>query len=289
MILSFWHLLSFKVPDQLHIEALKSMTLDNYTLPLRHWRFPDSATFGRIIPKEKFYQQAEVTPQLKKAFVEQITQIKWAHKLAESTVNLAKTEHVHEIEVIQVTLKKQQLEKALLAVIDKVIPHPTIFILRRTNLAGRAQQAYIAAHKQKVSSAKEKWQQSQYLQSAWFENESAEAVPLPTATNLQRLYEQLLAALIPDNTAQDKDLIRDLQPSYQSQSDRVTSQGKVTDVPEKSIAEKIATLAEIDALNKKLQGVKNKRDKEKQFNRRRALNDHYKALKKQLTELQTNI
>ena len=67
--------------------------------PRLHWKFPEAAKFGRVIPKEKLYSQAGANAELKQLFVEQVAQIKWAFKLAESTINLAKTEQVHELEV----------------------------------------------------------------------------------------------------------------------------------------------------------------------------------------------
>ena len=68
--------------------------------PRIHWKFPNVAKFGRVIPKEKLYNQAGANAELKQLFIEQVAQIKWAYKLAENTINLAKTEQVHELEVI---------------------------------------------------------------------------------------------------------------------------------------------------------------------------------------------
>ena len=48
---------------------------------------------------------------------------------------------------------------------------------------------------------------------------------------------------------------------------------------------KLADLAAIEKLNKQIEQTKAKRDKEKQFNRKRELNDQFKALNKQLAAL----
>ena len=53
----------------------------------------------------------------------------------------------------------------------------------------------------------------------------------------------------------------------------------------RSLEDKLADLAAIEALNKQIEQTKAKRDKEKQFNRKRELNDQFKALKKQLATL----
>lgn len=270
------------------------MINDNNTLPLIHWRFPEAAKFGRVIPKEKLYQQANVSAALKQRFVEQVGQIKWAYKLAEGTTNLSKTDSVTEIEIIQITLKSKDLDKNILAAIDKAIPHPTLFVLKRyhnnqsneSEQKGAEQICIAAAHKVKANttSGKETWQQSQYLNSAWFQPMQVTAMSLPTATNLQRLYEQLLEALIPGSLELN---IKSLEKTpHKISKSEATYQAETTNRP---IEEKLATLAEIEALNKKLQQIKARRDKEKQFNRRRELNDDYKALKKQLAKLQARI
>jgi hypothetical protein len=266
------------------------MTTTNHTLPKLHWRFPEAAKFGRVIPKDKLYSQAGVSAQLKQLFVEQVGQIKWAYKLAETTVNLAKTEQVDEIEVIHIKLKTNELDQKVLAAIDKAIPHPTLFVLLRGQLQeeqGITEIAYMAAHKQKAvakakENTKEKWQQSQYLQSVWIKAESIEANQLPTATHLQGLYEQLLDALLPvdiSNSVAEKRAEYNAGINLKPQANEEPSSRS-----KKSIDEKLADLAEIEALNKQIKQVKIKRDKEKQFNRRLELNNQFKALKRQLAK-----
>ena len=270
------------------------MAITNNTLPKLHWRFPEAAKFGRVIPKEKLYSQAGVNAHLKQLFVEQVGQIKWAYKLAETTVNLAKTEQVDEIEVIHIKLKTNELDQKVLAAIDKAIPHPTLFVLLREQLQeeqGITEIAYMAAHKQKAAattkenkreSVKEKWQQSQYLQSAWTKADSIAAKQLPTATHLQGLYEQLLDALLPvdiSNSVAEKRAEYNAGINLKPQANEEPSSRS-----KKSIDEKLADLAEIEALNKQINQVKIKRDKEKQFNRRLELNNQFKALKRQLAK-----
>ena len=53
----------------------------------------------------------------------------------------------------------------------------------------------------------------------------------------------------------------------------------------RSLEDKLADLAAIKKLNKQIEQTKAKRDKEKQFNRKRELNDQFKTLKKQLAAL----
>jgi hypothetical protein len=53
----------------------------------------------------------------------------------------------------------------------------------------------------------------------------------------------------------------------------------------RSLEDRLADLAAIEALTKQIKQTKAKRDKEKQFNRKRELNDQFKTLKKQLAAL----
>ena len=51
--------------------------------------FPASTEFGKRIPKQKFYENIDITPMLKRVFVEQIRLIYWRNKLAATALNLA--------------------------------------------------------------------------------------------------------------------------------------------------------------------------------------------------------
>lgn len=91
--------------------------------------FPQTTEFNKRIPKQKFYENMEVSPALKRVFVEQIKLIHWRNKLAVSTMNIAPGETVTEIEVIEIKLAQQQLNEAVLKQIDKEIPYHILFIL----------------------------------------------------------------------------------------------------------------------------------------------------------------
>ena len=90
--------------------------------------FPASTEFGKRIPKQKFYENIDITPLLKRVFVEQIRLIYWRNKLAATTLNLAAGETVTEIEVFEVRLNTPQLEEAVLRQMDKEIPYHILFI-----------------------------------------------------------------------------------------------------------------------------------------------------------------
>lgn len=90
---------------------------------------PKTTDFNKRIPKEKFYENLNVTPTVKKCFVDQIKVIYWRNKIASSTTNLAAGSTVTEIEVFEVRLKTNILDEAVLRQIDKEIPYHIVFIL----------------------------------------------------------------------------------------------------------------------------------------------------------------
>ena len=95
--------------------------------------FPKSTEFNKRIPKQKFYENIDVSPALKKVFVEQIKLIHWRNKLAESTLNIAPGQAVTEIEVIEIKLTQPQLDEAVLRQMDKEIPYHILFVLTYGN------------------------------------------------------------------------------------------------------------------------------------------------------------
>jgi len=90
---------------------------------------PKSTLFGKRIPKQKFYDNLSVTAQLKQVFKEQINLITWQHKIAPTTIHIAEGESVKEIEVITIKLNQRELDKRVLALIDKEIPYHILFLL----------------------------------------------------------------------------------------------------------------------------------------------------------------
>lgn len=97
---------------------------------------PCSTELNRRIPKQKFYENLTLTPQVKRGFVEGIKLIYWRNKLAEDTVHIPKGEQVTEIEVFEIRLSGPTLDEAVLRQIDKEIPYHILFLL---SFEGRVQ------------------------------------------------------------------------------------------------------------------------------------------------------
>lgn len=90
---------------------------------------PQGTAFNRRIPKQKFYENLSINAELKRIFVEQINVIYWRNKISPSTVNIAAGETVSEIEVIEIRVNQNSLDKRILQLIDREIPYHILFLL----------------------------------------------------------------------------------------------------------------------------------------------------------------
>lgn len=91
-------------------------------------KFPESAAFGKKIPLAQLKEKG-VSPK----FLKWVKSVKWAYKLSPSTLNLAATADVKEIEVLEVVLRSEgeSLRNCALAieVLGAMIPNPCLFRL----------------------------------------------------------------------------------------------------------------------------------------------------------------
>lgn len=95
---------------------------------LHMFTLPKSTEFNKCIPKQKFYSNLSVTPTIKKAFTNQIKVIYWRNKIAPTTVNLAASDSVTEIEVFEIQLNIPKLDESVLRQIDREIPYHILFL-----------------------------------------------------------------------------------------------------------------------------------------------------------------
>ena len=110
--------------------------------------FPKSTNIVKNIPKTSFYEKAEMTPTVRKKFVDFITSIYLVNKLSKDTINIKPTKNVEEIFIFQIKLKDiKYLNKIedVLSVIDKSVPYPILFIL----IVDDQEVMYKIAYKQK--------------------------------------------------------------------------------------------------------------------------------------------
>ncbi len=213
--------------------------------------FPKSTEFGKRIPKQKFYEQLDITPALKRSFVEQIRIINWKHKLAATTINVAEGAQILEIEVFEIRLNDRNLDEAVLRQIDKEIPYHILFLLEYEE----KYQAWIG-YKEATESGKNAFKVSRYYHTDWLNEEE---IPLKIdGLNMDTIYDNFVRQIAGDSLQSDK--AESLKDSVERETHRLALQ------------------RQIDTLQAKVR-------KEKQLNKQMKLNTELKKLKKELEAL----
>lgn len=212
--------------------------------------FPGQAKVGRPVPKTKIYEHCQIGSTLRDKFVAQLEQITWAYKLAPETLNLPARQEVSEIQVFDIELKGTELDDEVLQAIDRAIPFPIIFQLHRDG-----QVCMVAAFKRPSQAEGGQWVVGDYLRGPWLA-EDAERQPLPIALDLQGLYEQLLRSLLPQAARAGE-----------------------------SLPEQLERLARLRGRQSEYKKLETRLYKEKQFNRKMALNAQLRELKNEIDAL----
>lgn len=232
--------------------------------------WPRATAFGRVIPKNKIYEHAGANTMLKDLFVREVDQIVWSHKLAPETINLAATKQVAEIQVFRIVQKIMALDRDVLRAIDRAIPFPLIFELAH---GGRIKLA--AAYKRPSEADSTRWVVGDYFESDWLP-EDAPRTPLPVALNMGALYERLLSPLVEGRTAQ---LILGMGEAPQTPFIHVAQEEPV------SLEARIAHAEAIKVQAREVERIKARLSREKQFNKRVAINAELRAAMQELERL----
>ena len=214
--------------------------------------YPKKAAFGRVLPKTKIYEHGAPGARVKELFVRQVEQIVWKYKLAPETINIPATKSVPEIQIFSITLKAGELKEDVLRCIDRAIPHPIIYEIYYDKKC-RA----MAAYKRPSEADSAKWVVSHYFGTKWIP-ENKPRKPLPVSLDLGALYEELLSPLIPYEPRKGERL-----------------------------RERVERAEMIHARQQELAKTEVRLAKEKQFNRKVAINAEIRTLSNQIKELTT--
>lgn len=210
--------------------------------------FPVSTEFNKRIPKQKFYENLDISSTLRRVFVDQIRIVYWRNKLAASTLNIAAGEAVTEIEVFEVRLNEPLLDEAVLKQIDKEIPYHLLFIL---TCDGKAQ-AWIG-YKEAAASGSNAFKVNRYYHTDWMpEDELRLHID---GLNMDAVYESLVRQITGDK--------------LQAESGESLKESVERDEKKKQLEKQIAAL-------------ESKMRKEKQLNRRMEMNAEFKKLQREL-------
>ena len=213
---------------------------------------PKSTEFNKRIPKQKFYENMEISPVIKQIFVEQIKMIYWRNKIAVSTTNLATGHDVTEIEVFEIRLNHSELDERVLRQIDREIPYHILFLLEYEG----KYQAWIG-YKEITTSANKRLKVGKYYHSDWRLEEELHL--WLEGLNIDTIYENLVRQIAGDKLK------------------------KVT--PDESLKESITKDEKKEQLEKQISVLTVKIRKEKQLNKQIDLNTEVKRLKKELERI----
>ena len=212
---------------------------------------PKSTEFNKRIPKQKFYEKLNVTPALKRSFIDQIKTVIWRNKIAESTINIAPGKTVTEIEIFEIQLNSSELDTDVLKLIDKEIPYHIVFIL---SFDGKYQ-AW-TAYKEEAASGNSAFKVDTYYHTEWLEEEK---LPLKAdGLDIDRVYENFVRQIAGD---------------------------ALKNVNDESLKESVEREKRREQLKKQIAVLETKIRKEKQFNKQVEMNGQLKRLKKELEGL----
>ena len=213
---------------------------------------PKTTEFNKRIPKQKFYENMDISPALKKIFVEQVRIIYWKNKIAASTTNLAAGTDVTELELFEVRLSSPVLDDSLLRQIDKEIPYHILFLLEYQG----KYQAWIG-YKEAAASGNKAFKVNGYYHTEWLVEDE---LPLKLeGLNVDAVYENFVRQIAGDKLK--------------------------TEAAGESLKESVARDEQKQALQKQIATLQAKIRKEKQLNKQMQMNNELKKLKKKLEEM----
>lgn len=213
---------------------------------------PKTTEFNKRIPKQKFYENLEISSALKKVFVEQIKTIYWRNKIAVSTMNLAPGTDVTEIEVFEVKLTEQTLDEGILRQMDKEIPYHILFLLEYQG----KYQAWIG-YKEASASGTVAFKVNKYYHTEWMEED--ELTVKLEGLDVDAVYENFVKQIAGDKL-------------------QAVEEGE-------SLKETVVREEEKEALRRQIANLQAKIKKEKQLNKQMQLSGEVKLLKRRLEKL----
>ena len=212
---------------------------------------PRSTEFNKKIPKQKFYDNLDISTKLKRSFIDEIEAVYWKNKISEDTINIRAGEEVEEIQIFFIELKEKKLDEKVLLQIDSQIPYHIVFILNYRELYQLA-----IGYKEEVVSGKEIFKVYNYYYSEWLAE--GDLYLSSRGLNLDKVYENFL-----------KD-IRGLNFE--------TSENE-------SISDLVERDSQIEDLTKEINKLKNKKRKTKQLNKKMKISDQIRQVEKKLEKL----
>lgn len=212
---------------------------------LRYSNLPKPTIVNRVIPKNAF--DPYCSTKQKRLFTEKIEKIRWTHKLALETINLPSDE-VKEIQLFSVELREEEGIQEAIRIIDKAIPYPILFRLVNGGLY-----KWVISKKHPHPTNEDNSVIDWTFESDW--SQKNDDLEIDLKVSLDEVFKNLCLSVSGD-------------------SDKETG----------SIEELVATKKETNELQSKIQKIKSRIVKEKQFNKKVELNMKLQELERLLSK-----
>ena len=210
---------------------------------------PEKTYFGKLVPKNKFYDKLSIDRKLERSFIDQIASIRWVHKLSADLLNVEKGSITEEVEAFLIKLKTSELDLNILRKMDRQMHYHLIFILEFEE----QYQLWTSYKEESVSAA---FKVGNYYHTDWVTEESFSL--RIDGLNMDTIYENLVRQIAGDTLAQENG---------------------------ESLKDTVERQAAREKLSKEIERLRAKIRREKQFNRQIELNAQLKQLIKKLEEL----
>ena len=210
---------------------------------------PEKTYFGKLVPKNKFYDKLAIDKQLERSFIDQINSIRWVHKLSADLLNVEKGNIVVEVDVLLIKLKTSELDLNVLRQMDRQLHYHLILILEFED----QYQLWTGYKEESVNTA---FKVGNYYHTDWVTEETFSL--RIDGLNMDTVYENLVRQIAGDTLTQENS---------------------------ESLKETVERHEAREKLTKDIEKLRAKIRKEKQFNRQIELNKQLKALLKQMEEI----
>jgi len=230
-----------------------------------HFNIPHTCKVGNPIFKKLFYENADLSANDKKLFINGINKITWVYSLKPETININTFKDdirdYPEVEVIEVELSEENRLKKIAEIIMKTIPYPMLLVFK----LGHKVQLYVS-HQRTNQNDISKNTLEEIINTDWLEHDSSLLYKLDMTamrfTNYYTLYSDIVDTI-----------------SVYKVSNIISNEVELTGEEARALTSKIESLdQQINALRVKLK-------KETQFNRKMELNIEIKKLERQKSNI----
>lgn len=236
--------------------------------------FPRECKVDRVIPKKDFYEVGFNTSD-KNLFTNNVKQIKWLYYLKEDNIQIPpyidEEKDYMELEVLTLTLKKDNKIERICELIHRYIPYPILLIIsyhEKTMLS--------VAHKRNSKIDEEAVTITDMRYTNWIENETPNKFALKLIDNIK--FQNLNKK---DTNTLYSDIVNKI---IQYNGSRYA--GEELSIPIDKIKE---INNQIISLNKKIENIKHDIKKETQFNKKLEMNMKIRNMKKEITDLEQQL